>query len=219
MTPDQLRAALRLYLVVDPDHTAGDLADTVRAAITGGVTIVQLRSKGRTDRETLAIGAPLRSICRDAAIPFIVNDRLDLALALDADGIHLGVDDLPLDDARRLIGSQRLIGYSPETEEQTRTAAARGADYLGIGPIFGTVTKSDAGAALGPEGFARRRSLSPLPVVAIGGITPINAREAIAAGADGVAVVSAILKAPDPAVAARALRTAITPSSGPRPRS
>ncbi|MGN6031861.1 MAG: thiamine phosphate synthase [Thermomicrobiales bacterium] len=209
MTPDALRRALRLYLVVDPDFVRGAPTATLRAALAGGVTMVQLRSKHRTDRETLALGHPLRALCRAAQVPFLVNDRLDLALALDADGIHLGVDDLPLDDARRLAGPGFLIGYSPETDEQARTASENGADYLGIGPIFGTSTKVDAGDALGPDEFARRRALTSLPVVAIGGVRTRNATAAIAAGADGIAVVSAILGANDPEAAARELADAI----------
>lgn len=209
MTPDTLRQALRLYLVVDPDFVAGDPIPTLRAALAGGVTMVQLRSKHRTDRETLAIGRPMQALCRAATVPLVVNDRLDLALALDADGVHLGVDDLPLDDARRLADPGFLVGYSPETDEQARTAAKCGADYLGIGPIFGTSTKADAGSALGPDEFARRRALSELPVVAIGGIGAANAPEAMAAGADGIAVVTAILRAADPEAAARSLAEAV----------
>ena len=209
MTPDAIRAALRLYLVLDPDFVDGAPVEALRAALAGGVTMVQLRAKGRTDRETLALGRPMRAICGDAGIPLVINDRLDLGLALGADGVHLGVDDLPLEDARRLAGPGFLIGYSPETDDDARGAAERGADYLGVGPVFGTATKADAGAALGLAEFGRRRALTALPVVAIGGIGVANASEAIAAGADGVAVVSAILRAPDPRTAALTLAGAV----------
>lgn len=209
MTPEALLAALRLYLVFDPDFCAGDPAETLSEAIRGGVTMVQLRAKHRTDREVLALGATLRTICAEAGVPFLVNDRLDLALALHADGVHLGVDDLPLEAARRLAGDHFIIGYSPETDDQARSAHERGADYLGIGPIFGTATKADAGEALGVSEFSRRRALTPLPVVAIGGINATNAVTAMNANADGIAVVSAILRAPMPMAAARELRDAI----------
>lgn len=209
MNRDQLRTALRTYLVVDPDHVSGDVITTVRAAISGGVTMVQLRVKNRTDRETLELGQPLRSVCSQSGVPFIVNDRLDLAMALLADGIHLGVDDLPLELARQLTTPDFTIGYSPESDNQVQAAHERGADYLGIGPLFGTSTKMDAGTALGIDEFARRRAMTPLPVVAIGGINARNAPSAMASGADGVAVVSAILRAPDPRAAAQELATAI----------
>ncbi|MGC4107073.1 MAG: thiamine phosphate synthase [Thermomicrobiales bacterium] len=209
MSPDATRDALRLYLVLDPDFLVGEPGETLHAALAGGATMVQLRSKGRTDRETLAIGRPLRAICTEAGVPFVVNDRLDLALALNAEGIHLGVDDLPIEDARRLAGPEFLIGYSPETDEQARSASERGADYLGIGPVFDTATKSDAGDALGVTEFSRRRALTDLPVVAIGGIGVANARAAIAAGANGVSVVSAILRASDPEAASRSLAAAV----------
>ncbi|MGC4191390.1 MAG: thiamine phosphate synthase [Thermomicrobiales bacterium] len=210
MTPDTIRAALRLYLVVDPDIAAGDPVEATAKALAGGLTMVQLRSKNRTDRETLAFGRAIHMVCHDRGVPFIVNDRLDLALALDADGVHLGVDDLPLEDARRLAGPDLVIGYSPETDDQLLAAASRGADYLGIGPFFSTATKADAGVALGTTEFVRRCALSPLPVVAIGGIGIVNAAKPVEAGADGIAVVSAILRAADPEAAARELVSAIS---------
>lgn len=209
MKTSKVREALRLYLVLDPDFCIGDPEKTVEAAIHGGVTMVQLRAKHLTDREAIALGVALCAICTKAGVPFVVNDRVDLALALNADGVHLGVDDLPIAIARRLLGPDRLIGYSPETDDQARSAQERGADYLGIGPIFGTATKADAGKALGVDEFARRHALTPRPVVAIGGINATNAAQAIDAGADGIAVVSAILRAPDPEAAARALASAI----------
>lgn len=198
-----LRAALRLYLVADPNHARGDLVNSVESALRGGVTMVQLRAKELTDREQLSLAITLRELCQQSDAAFIVNDRLDIALASGADGVHLGVDDLPLEVARELAGPEMIIGYSPETDEQLRTAAVRGADYLGVGPVFGTSTKSDAGAALGLNELKRRLELGRLPAVGIGGITSENATSVITAGADGVAVVSAILKAADPEAAAR----------------
>jgi thiamine-phosphate pyrophosphorylase len=198
MNPD----VLRLYLVADPDHCAGDLADTVARAIDGGVTCVQLRAKTLTDREQLLMALRIREICGAASIPFLVNDRLDIALASGADGIHLGVDDFPAADVRSLTGPDFLIGFSPDSDDGIIRSKRDGVDYLGIGPVFGTSTKPDAGSALGIEEFRRRCQLSPVPVVGIGGITAANTPSVIEAGAAGVAVVSAILGHEDPARAA-----------------
>jgi thiamine-phosphate pyrophosphorylase len=199
-------AALRLYLVADPDHVAGDVVAEVASAIAGGVSMVQLRAKSLSDRKHLVLALTMCDLCRDKGIPFIVNDRLDIALAANASGVHLGVDDLPLHAARSLASQDFIIGYSPETDAQVRSAASEGADYLGIGPVFGTRTKDDAGDALGLREFARRTTLSPLPVVGIGGINASGVAGVVRAGAIGVAVVSAILGAPDPGAATRNLR-------------
>jgi thiamine-phosphate diphosphorylase len=163
-----------------------------------------------TDRAILGLGRALLGVTRPAGIPLIINDRLDLALALGADGVHLGVDDLSIADARRLAGPDFIIGYSPETDDQIVRATGY-ASYLGIGPLFPTATKPDAGTALGQVEFARRRALTALPVVAIGGISPHNAAQAMSAGANGIAVVAAILGMPDPAAATRDLIRALPP--------
>jgi thiamine-phosphate pyrophosphorylase len=200
-----LHDRLGLYLVADPAHCRGDLVDAVRRAISGGVTCVQLRAKSLTDREHFRLASRMVETCRATGIPFLVNDRLDIALASGADGIHLGVHDLPVETVRRMTPPQFIIGFSPESDMQIRTSRELGASYLGIGPVFGTRTKSDAGQALGLEELARRCALSHIPTVGIGGITAGNAQSVIAAGASGVAVVSAILAAEDPAEAARML--------------
>lgn len=199
-----------LYLVLDPDHCLRDVTATALDAFDNGVTCVQLRWKTATDRQLVELARAIQGIAEPRGIPLIMNDRLDIALASGAQGVHLGVDDVPVPDARRIAGPDFVIGYSPETDCQISGAAAAGATYLGIGPVFGTATKRDAGAPLGTTEFARRRSLSPLPVVAIGGVTAENAAEAVSAGADGIAVVSAILKSPDPALATRELRQVIS---------
>ncbi len=204
-----LRQQLRLYLVLDPDMVAGDLLDTVRASLQAGTTMLQLRAKHRSDRDILEMARPLRILCREAGIPFIVNDRLDLALACEADGVHLGVDDLPLKVARKLGGPDLIVGYSPESDEQIATAAEAGASYLGIGPVFATGTKIDAGEAIGTAECHRRTSLGGMPCVGIGGITSANAASVIATGADGVAVVAAILRSRDPAQATTDLLQAL----------
>lgn len=199
------RSELHLYLVADPDHVTGDLVQAVQNALLGGVTMVQLRAKSLSDREHLDLAFELKDICLQQGVSFIVNDRLDIALACDASGIHLGVDDLPIAAVRRLTPANFIVGYSPETDEQITSALSAGVDYLGVGPVFGTTTKTDAGAALGIDEFSRRCAISPVPVVGIGGIGRGNASRVIEAGAAGVAVASAILGAPDARAAARDL--------------
>lgn len=202
MRPD----ILALYLVADPVHVRGDLMDVVTSAIAGGVTCIQLRAKSLTDREQLDLALRIRTICSSRGVPFLMNDRLDIALAAAADGIHLGVDDLPISTVRQLTPPGFIIGFSPDNDEQIIESNRLGADYLGVGPVFGTRTKSDAGEALGLDEFARRCALSPIPVAGIGGISAPNARSVFEAGASGVAVVSAILSSENPAMAARVLR-------------
>jgi thiamine-phosphate diphosphorylase len=209
--PDQRATAsdLNLYLVADPDHVSGDLVSVVEAAIAGGVTAVQLRCKGKTDREFLELARAVSPRTAAAAVLFLINDRVDIALACGADGVHLGVNDIPIADARRMCGPEMVIGFSPDTDEQTSAARQEGADYLGVGPVFGTATKTDAGDAIGLATIARRVKLAGIPVIGIGGITEGNAVQVIAAGAVGVAVVSAIAGTPDPRDAAARLRRAV----------
>lgn len=198
-------AILQLYLVADPDHFDGDLATAVSDAISGGVTCVQLRAKTLTDLEFLCLARRLRDVCQAAEVPLIVNDRLDIALAVNADGIHVGVDDLPAPVIRSLARPDFIVGYSPETDEQIRASKDDGVDYLGVGPVYGSRTKLDAGEALGIVEFRRRCELSPVPVIGIGGITAENAGAVIESGARGVAVVSAILGQEDVTEAARSI--------------
>lgn len=195
-----------LYLVLDPDHVAGDVIQTALDAFINGVTCVQVRWKTATDRQFVEMARAIRRLSQPRGIPLIVNDRLDIALVVGAEGVHLGVDDVPVQDARRIVGTEFLIGYSPETDSQIAGAAVAGASYLGIGPVYATATKLDAGPALGTNEFTRRQILTELPVVAIGGITADNAADAMAAGAVGVAVASAILGNHDPAAATRQLK-------------
>jgi thiamine-phosphate pyrophosphorylase len=198
---------LRLYLVADPDLCSGSLVGAVDAALRGGVTAVQLRAKSLTDREIVELGRELREVTGQYGALFLVNDRVDIALATGADGVHLGVSDLHPADARRVVPPGFLIGYSPD--DAGDTAGADTADYYGIGPVFGTRSKSDAGDALGLTGFAERVEASPVPVVGIGGIDAGNARDVIARGAVGVAVISAVLGATEPREAARVMRRAV----------
>ena len=139
-------------------------------------------------------------------VPLAINDRLDIALAVDADGLHVGQDDLPVAEARRLLGPRKFVGLSITAAEQVLRPDAAAADYLGVGPIYAQQTKADAAAPLGLDGLARVRALTRQPIVAIGGLTPDNSAPALAAGADGLAVVSAIVAAADPEAAARRFR-------------
>jgi len=195
---------LDLYLLTDPGLTAGrPLLQVVEAALEGGATAVQLRDKKASPRELLAVGAEIRRIARRRQAAFIVNDRADLALALDADGVHVGAGDLPPLEARRLVPRPRLLGVSAATVEEALSAERSGADYVGAGPVFATTTKADAGKPIGLDGITAIASAVRIPVVGIGGIGPGNAASVIGAGAAGVAVISAIVGAPDPESAAR----------------
>lgn len=200
---------LRLYLVADPDQTAGDCHAAVLGALRGGTTAVQLRLKTGSDRALLERAASLAALCNEHGALFFVNDRVDIALAARANGVHLGVNDLPLEAARTLGGPAFLIGYSPETDEQALAAIVRGADYLGVGPVYGTASKSDAGPAIGLASIQRRARIAGLPTIGIGGITAANALAVIEAGAVGVAVMSAIMRSPDAERAARDLSGAL----------
>lgn len=202
---------LGLYLVTDERLSRGrTTAEIVRAAIRGGIDVVQLRGKDLPAREQLAIGRELRAITREAGVLFIVNDRVDLALALDADGVHVGQDDLPAEIARQLVGPDRIVGVSAATIPEALAARDAGADYLGVGAIYDTATKLDAGAATGPQLLSTIAGAVDLPLVAVGGINATNVAEVIAAGAVGAAIVSAIVSADDPEVAARDLQRRIT---------
>jgi thiamine-phosphate pyrophosphorylase len=201
---------LGLYLVTDERLSRGRAtAEIVRAAIRGGIDAVQLRGKDLPAREQLAIGRELQAITREAGVLFIVNDRVDLALALAADGVHVGQDDLPAEIVRRLVGPEMIIGVSAATIPEALAARAARADYLGVGAIYGTATKLDAGAATGPQLLSTIAGAVDLPLVAIGGINATNVAAVIAAGAAGAAVVSAIIAADDPEAAARELQRRI----------
>lgn len=200
-----------LYIITDR-RAAGprSLPDVVWAAIQGGATVVQLREKEATTREMIRLGHMLHELTQKAGIPLIVNDRVDVALAIDAEGVHLGVDDMPVPIARRLLGPHRLIGFSPSTLDEAHQAEREGADYLGIGDVYGTPSKPDAGPPIGIEGLSRFVQSVSIPVVAIGGINVHNAAAVIQAGAVGIAVISAVIGAPDPQQAAQQLRAIVT---------
>jgi thiamine-phosphate pyrophosphorylase len=197
---------LHLYLVTDEALAGGrPLAGIVGRAVDGGVTCVQLRAKTATSRTLLALAQELLALLRPRGVPLIVNDRLDIALAAGADGVHVGQEDLPCDRVRRLVPPGFCVGVSVSNEAEARAAEAAGADYLGISPVFVTPTKRDTPPAAGLDGLRRIRAATRLPLVGIGGIHAGNCAAVRAAGADGIAVVSAIMAADDPAAAARRL--------------
>lgn len=201
---------LRLVVVTDPDAGEGrTVVEAVRAALRGGAPAVQLRWKDASAREMAALARALLAETRAAGALLFVNDRLDVALAAGADGAHLGQDDLPAAAARRIAPPGFLLGVSSETAELARGAHADGADYVGVGPVYATGSKTDAGAAVGTARIAAVSREVPIPVVAIGGITAENAGEVARAGAAGVAAIAAVTRAADPEAAARAILTAV----------
>lgn len=197
---------LSLYLVTDRTLCGPrGLIATVRAALEGGITALQYRAKHAALREALAEASILASLAREHHVPFIINDRLDLALAVEADGLHVGQSDMPVALARRLLGPNRILGLSITHQPDIDDLETELVDYVGLGPVFATATKADAPAPLGLDQFSRLRSAIALPVVAIGGIGAAQAGDVITAGADGIAVVSAICAADDPKLASRHL--------------
>jgi thiamine-phosphate pyrophosphorylase len=200
------RNRLRLIVVTDPDCGAGrTVAGVVRAALRGGAPAVQLRMKDASAREMADAARALLAETRAAGALLFINDRVDVALAVGADGAHVGQDDLRVAAARRIAPPGFLLGVSAETEELARAAEADGADYVGVGPVYLTGSKADAGDAVGTERIARVAAAVRIPVVGIGGITIDNAPPVIHAGAAGVAVISAVMRADDPEAAVRAL--------------
>lgn len=205
-------ADLSLYLVADVEFAAGrDLAYLAGEAVLGGVTIVQLRAKGLETREFLELANRMAAALKRCSVSLIINDRIDIALACGAEGVHLGQDDMPLDKARQLLGKSKIIGVSVNTLKEAQEAERQGADYVGLGPIYATTTKDTDLPALGPEGIRRMRPKIGIPIIAIGGINVDNATNVMRAGAAGIAVVSAILDAPDARKAAAELKKRILP--------
>jgi len=196
---------LDLYVVTERKLTGGrPLLEVVEESLAGGATIVQLREKDISTRAFLELAFRVKEVTRRHGATFIINDRVDVAMAAGADGVHLGQDDMPLELARRMMGRQAVIGISVSSVKEAVTAAEGGADYLGVSAIYSTPTKTDA-PAIGLGGLREIRKAVRLPLVAIGGIHLGNAADVIRAGADGIAVVSAIMSAADPRRAARAL--------------
>jgi thiamine-phosphate pyrophosphorylase len=204
-SPRPPAALTGLYVILDPDAAQGrPLLDLLKQAADGGARLFQYRAKSVSALAAYQQALPLRQAARDCGALFVVNDRCDLALAVDADGVHLGQQDLPLAMARSVMGRERLIGVSTHTDDQVSAATRDGADYLGFGPIFPPSSKRDHEPVVGIDGLRRIRRLTSLPVFAIGGITVESAGELARAGADGIAVVAAIAQAADVTGTARA---------------
>ena len=194
-----------LYIILDPSVCpARPLVEVLTTAVEAGASLFQYRNKTASMKEAYVEALALRQAAAKAGALFIVNDRCDLALAVDADGVHLGQDDLPLDLAKKVMGPDKLIGISTHNPDQVREATAGKPDYLGFGPIFKPGSKQGHDPVVGLEGLRAMRSLTSLPVFAIGGIQIDQAGEVMRAGANGVAIISAILKAPDISLAVKA---------------
>lgn len=194
-----------IYLVTDEGCLQGRaLLDCVREALDGGVTLVQYRAKTASSAKMYAEALQLKALCDSFKVPLIINDRLDIAMAVGAAGVHLGQDDLPCAAARKLLGEDYIIGVSAHNPAEAKAALQSGADYLGCGAVFGTATKADV-KKLGTDGLAAICREKRLPVVGIGGVTADNYREVRAAGADGAAIVSGILAQPDIRTTVRAI--------------
>ncbi|WP_304245138.1 thiamine phosphate synthase [Phascolarctobacterium succinatutens] len=194
-----------IYLVTDDGCLQGRaLIDCVCEALEGGVTLVQYRAKTASSAEMYAEALQLKALCDSFNVPLIINDRLDIAMAVGAAGVHLGQDDLPCAAARKILGEDYIIGVSAHNPAEAKAALQSGADYLGCGAVFGTATKADV-KKLGTEGLEAICKAKGLPVVGIGGVTADNYREVRAAGADGAAIVSGILAQPDIRATVRAI--------------
>ncbi|MFA5384433.1 MAG: thiamine phosphate synthase [Eubacteriales bacterium] len=199
-----------LYVIVGERFSGGrDTVEVVRSAISGGATVIQLRDKESSDSRLLGKSLELRRLTHSKGVPLIINDRIDIALAVDADGVHLGQDDLPVSTARQLLGPGKIIGLSTHSLEQARRARRQGADYIGVGPVFDNKTKENGEKPVGLELLRQVSGEIDLPWVAIGGINKSNVSEVISAGAKGVAVVTAVVSAPDIRAAALFLREEI----------
>jgi len=199
-----------LYFILDiPRSVTGeDAPRIVEKAVQHGATIIQLRGKDISTRELFRTAVCIRDICRNHHVPFIINDRVDIALASGADGVHVGKSDLPLEKVRELLPNG-IIGCSIDDESDIRYAEQNGADYVSAGPVFATSTKEDTSPTLGLEGVRKLVSQSTLPCVAIGGITPQNARDVAATGVDGICTITGILRAPDIVQATRQMAAAV----------
>jgi thiamine-phosphate pyrophosphorylase len=203
---------LRLNAIVDPERAGGrDLADLARLCAQGGATLVQLRDKVSETRAMVEEARAIKQALSPFGVPLVINDRIDVALAAKADGVHIGPDDMAVEDARRLLGLDAIVGLSIKSVPEAEAAPVDLIDYVGSGGVYATLSKLQKNKPIGPEGLARivaalHRRAPKLPLAGIAGIDLDNAAAVIAAGADGVAVISALSLAPDPAAAARGLR-------------
>ena len=199
-----------LYLVTDKALSLGrSNLEVIRAAVAGGVTVVQLREKVATTKDFYHEGLGISDFLKWKEIPLIINDRIDIALALNADGVHLGQEDMPVDVAREILGPNKIVGASVFTPEEAKAAESKGADYLGLSPIFVTGTKPELTEQIGIEGIPLIRRFVSVPIVGIGSMNQANAYEAVKAGLDGIAVVSSICSQEDPKTAAASIKAEV----------
>jgi thiamine-phosphate pyrophosphorylase len=205
----------RLHILTDKVvQTRFSHVELARLALAGGADTIQLREKRGTTRKLIDASREMKGVCSEAGVPFIVNDRLDVAIASEADGVHLGQEDFPIPLARKLLGEDRLIGGSAGNLEEAGKCLSEGADYVGFGPVYPTGSKEDAGPAGGIDLLKEVVKAIPLPVIAIGGITHQNAAEVIRAGAYGIAVISAVCCREEPEKATRGLLELIYAAAG-----
>ncbi len=207
-----MRIDLRLNAIVDSERAGGhQLADLARQCARGGATLVQLRDKRSATRAMIEEARAIKKALADSGVPFVVNDRVDVAMAAGTDGVHLGQEDMAVEDARQLLGPDAIVGLSIKSVAEAEAAPLALIDYVGSGGVYVTASKQQNNPPIGPAGLARiiaalRRRAPDLPICGIAGIDANNAGEVIAAGADGVAIISALSLTPDPAAAARSLR-------------
>jgi thiamine-phosphate pyrophosphorylase len=215
---------LRLYAIVDPEHAGGrTLPDLAKLLAAGGATLVQLRDKKSDTRAMVDTARAVKAALAPFHVPLLVNDRVDVALAAGADGVHVGQTDMATEDARRLLGPQAIIGLSINTEALAEAAPIETLDYVGIGGVYATTSKDQKMPPIGVDGLRRivdvfRRRDPKFPSCAIAGINAANAGATIAAGADGVSVISALSLAPDPTVAAKTMRIVVDEALAARKR-
>lgn len=204
------RQMLSLYFIMGSNNTKQSPAHVLQEAIAGGITCFQFREKGNgalVGREKKQLARELQKICQESGIPFIVNDDVDLAFELEADGIHVGQEDTSVTEIKKHAPPTMIVGVSAKTFEEATKAAESGVDYIGTGPMFATTTKEDATTPVGPERIrALKERGTKIPIVGIGGINADNAHHVVEAGADGIAVISAISMATDPKRAAKQLK-------------
>lgn len=214
---------LRLNAIVDPERSGGrNLAELARLCAEGGATLIQLRDKVHETRDMVGEARAIKAALAPYRVPFVVNDRVDVALAAGADGVHVGPDDMAVEDARRLLGKGAIIGLSVKSTAEAEAVPVDLVDYVGSGGVYVTLSKAQKNPPIGPQGLARiiavlHRRKAGMPVCGIAGIEARNAAEVIAAGADGVAVISALSLAADPAAAARELRQIVDEARARRP--
>src|SRR3989339_974197 len=215
MLKEQLINNLSLILITDRNHCKQPFIDTIRSALKGGIKTVQLREKGLSTFELYSLACELRKITSEFKANFIVNDRVDIALAVEADGVHLGWQSLPFPVVRRLVGSERLIGVSTHNRQEALQAQEYGADYITFGPIFDTPSKAGLLKPTGVEEIQKLKNEIDLPIVAVGGINEKNVESVLNGGADGIAVISSIMQADNPEDAARCLCNKIVTLNAP----